>query len=243
MFWYQWIALAALGICLVSCMVHVYRLIRLGKPADHSRAAGNIFKAIGYAFTGAMSPGKKESAFLHIPTYTAGLFYHLGIFISLLLFFFILSGIFPEGWPAIAQSCFLLISVSCGTGILIKRMIKKELRSLSSPDDFISNILVTLFQAFTLLVILTPLISPSSSLTDQPSNHPTILSSYLPIVLSSSRSFFLPSYYLIFTLLMLYLPVGKLRHTLYFFAARYHLGIFFGRRGVWPPGQLKTGDR
>ena len=98
-------------------------------------------------------------------------------------------------------------------------MIKKELRSLSNPDDFISNLLVTLFQIFTLLVISTPL----------------LLSSYRPTVLKS--------YYLIFTLLMLYLPVGKLRHTVYFFAARYHLGYFFGKRGVWPPGQLKAGDR
>jgi hypothetical protein len=38
---------------------------------------------------------------------------------------------------------------------------------------------------------------------------------------------------------MLYIPAGKLRHTVYFFAARYHLGYFFGWRGVWPPGKVK----
>ena len=42
-------------------------------------------------------------------------------------------------------------------------------------------------------------------------------------------------YFLEASLLMLYLPVGKLRHTIYFFAARYHLGYFFGYRGTWPP--------
>jgi hypothetical protein len=98
-------------------------------------------------------------------------------------------------------------------------MIKKELRALSNPDDYISNILVTLFQFLTLAVIALPLLAPSYS--------PTVL----------------PSYYLTFTLLMLYLPVGKLRHTIYFFAARYHLGYFFGRRGTWPSGQVKTGTR
>ena len=34
--------------------------------------------------------------------------------------------------------------------------------------------------------------------------------------------------------LFFYLPLGKLKHLVYFFAARYQLGIFYGRRGVWP---------
>ena len=37
-------------------------------------------------------------------------------------------------------------------------------------------------------------------------------------------------------LLLLYVPLGKLRHSLFFFVARRHLGAFFGRRGVFPPG-------
>ena len=34
--------------------------------------------------------------------------------------------------------------------------------------------------------------------------------------------------------LLLYIPIGKLRHAIYFFAARAYLGVFFGRRNVWP---------
>jgi len=215
--WYQWMALAALGICLTACLVHFIRLLRLGKPVDYSRPAGKTGKAVRYAFTGAMSPARKESAFLHLPTYTAGLFYHMGTFLSLLLFFFFISGLVPEGWIANVIVAFLCISALCGIAILLKRIIKKELRVLSNPDDFISNFLVTIFQFTTIAVLLV--------LTVLPSYH-------LPIVL--------PSYYLIFTILMLYIPIGKLRHTVYFFAARYHLGIFFGWRGVWPPGNVKN---
>ncbi|HEX7554211.1 MAG TPA: hypothetical protein VF378_11710, partial [Geothrix sp.] len=36
------------------------------------------------------------------------------------------------------------------------------------------------------------------------------------------------------TLLLVYVPLGKLRHCLFFFVARRHLGAFFGRRGVFP---------
>ena len=41
-------------------------------------------------------------------------------------------------------------------------------------------------------------------------------------------------------LLLLYIPVGKLRHSLYFGLARVYLGLFYGRRGVWPGGERKT---
>jgi len=41
-------------------------------------------------------------------------------------------------------------------------------------------------------------------------------------------------------LLLVYIPVGKLRHALYFGLARYYLGLFYGRRGVWPCESSRT---
>jgi len=35
--------------------------------------------------------------------------------------------------------------------------------------------------------------------------------------------------------LLVYAPLGKIRHCLFFFPTRYHFGAFFGRRGVLPP--------
>lgn len=37
-------------------------------------------------------------------------------------------------------------------------------------------------------------------------------------------------------LLLAYIPVGKLKHSIYFGPARYYLGLFYGRRGVWSDG-------
>jgi nitrate reductase gamma subunit len=148
-----------------------------------------------------MSPNKKESAYLHIPTYTAGMIYHLGTFLSIALFFCFLFNIyFSEIIDSIIAG-FLLISGLCGIGIFIKRIVKKELQSISSPDDYISNFLVTVFQ----LITAVSLIFPN------------------------------PVYYILASILFLYLPLGKLKHTIYFFAARYHLGLFYGKRAVWPP--------
>jgi len=159
-----------------------------------------------YSITGAMSPVKKETAYLHLPTYTAGLVYHLGTFLAIAVFILLLTGMALQAGAAYFLAGVLVISGLCGTGILVKRMAQKKLRELSNPDDYISNLLVTGFHfisAATVMQLATPRI-----------------------------------YFIVASLLLLYMPLGKLRHTVYFFAARYHLGYFFGWRGVWPPRKL-----
>ncbi|MEI6434739.1 MAG: hypothetical protein WCP32_07835 [Bacteroidota bacterium] len=203
---YQWFSILALGVCLLSAAWHFIRLVRLGKPEDFSLASGKENPAIVYSFTGAMSPAKKESAFLHLPTYSAGLIYHLGTFAAIFLYFLALAGLISQTGIFYAGVFLLLLSFGCGVGIFIKRLVKPGLRELSSPDDYISNILVTLFQLATVFVIMIPSTAPV--------------------------------YYLLTGILFLYFPLGKLKHAVYFFAARYHLGIFFGHRNVWPPKLL-----
>ena len=41
-----------------------------------------------------------------------------------------------------------------------------------------------------------------------------------------------PLYYIAFSIFLIWIPIGKTRHLLYFFYARYHLGAFYGRRGT-----------
>ena len=149
-----------------------------------------------------MSPGKKESAYLHLPTYTAGLLYHAGTFVSVGLFFPLLLNAHIEGFLLWSVTGILAVSGLSGIGILTKRMVLPKLRGLSNLDDYVSNVLVTLLQISTLVML----------------------------VLGA----FAPFYFVSASLLLLYLPLGKLKHALYFFAARYHLGLFYGWRGVWP---------
>ena len=207
MLWYHWLALIALSVCFVNCIYHFYRIISLGNPPEYARKAGNIGKAVRYSFTGAMSPKVKESAYLHMPTYIAGIIYHIGTFLSIFLFFLFLFNIILGGWVIWIAAFILGVSSLCGIGVLIKRISRQELRSLSNPDDYISNILVNAFQLVTALALFYPALWPT--------------------------------YFVISALLLLYFPMGKLKHALYFFAARYHLGLFYGWRGVWPPKPVK----
>jgi len=203
MVWYKLISALAFVICIASILFHFLRLVKLGKPNDFSKRSGNTLRAIRYSFTGGMSPTKKESAFLHLPTYTAGIIYHLGTFLSIALFFLIFFNInFPFPLNMIIA---IMLATSCinGLGIFVKRFVVKKLHELSNIDDYVSNLLVTVFQAVTALVVW---------------------GINMEIV-----------YYLTASTLLLYLPIGKLKHAVYFFAARYQLGFFYGWRGVWPP--------
>lgn len=203
--WYLLLAVLSAALCLTFCLAQAIRLIRLGKPNDYAKERGNTPAAIWYSYTMAMNPAKKESAFLHLPTYVAGLLFHLGTFASLILFLLTAWGIVLPDLLADLIVGALLVTGLCGMGILLKRLLCENLRALSNPDDYISNLLVTAVQFLTAGLLLNPgIIIP---------------------------------YCLVISLLFLYLPAGKLRHTIYFFAARYHLGFFYGRRGTWPPNQ------
>ncbi len=48
------------------------------------------------------------------------------------------------------------------------------------------------------------------------------------------NSSYLIPFYLISAVTLVYIPLGKIRHCLYFFFSRYFFGKFFGRRGVLP---------
>jgi hypothetical protein len=49
-----------------------------------------------------------------------------------------------------------------------------------------------------------------------------------------------PLFFLLAIVMFLYIPVGKIRHCLFFFYTRILFGLFYGRRGVLPPKSHKT---
>jgi hypothetical protein len=48
--------------------------------------------------------------------------------------------------------------------------------------------------------------------------------------------------YTVAIILILYIPLGKIRHCVFFFYSRVLFGLFFGRRGVLPQKQWHTGS-
>lgn len=215
---FQIIAILALICCVLFCFAHFLRLIKLGKPNDLSQKAGNVPKAVIYSNTVAMAPQNKESAYKHLPTYTAGIIFHLGTFLSLLLFILLFFPFFTRFLAdntiitLIIDAC-LAVSSVCGVSLFIKRAVSQKLKLISNFDDYLSNGLTTLTQISTLLYTLM-LLMPDSQCS-------------------------MIVYYIVVSLLLLYLPFGKLRHVVYYFAARFQLGYFYGWRNSWPPTRQK----
>lgn len=203
MYWFEWIALVALAICLAGLAQHVIRLIRLGIRDDYSARAGNPVAGVAYSFTGGMDPRNKESAYLNLPTYVSGVIFHIAVFAAIVLFFLLLSGINPVQPVSLILSVVTFSGAVTGIGMLIKRVTNKKLRYLSNADDYISLMLVIIFLTLAGFTLLFPVVYPAFMLAS--------------------------------ALLLLYMPLGKLRHAVYFFAARIHLGRFYGWRNVWPP--------
>jgi hypothetical protein len=199
---YHWLLFAGFSVFLLYFLFSIILAFTKKGLLDYSEKKGNVNGAIFYSFTGAMSPAKKESAFLHLPTYAAGMIFHLGTFFSFFWMIVLFFNINIGAWFHLTSALILIVTGICGISVLIKRIAKKNLRQMSNPDDYFSNLLVTGFQVLMAIAVLW------------------------------DRALSLLFIYTAF--LLLYIPFGKLKHTVYFFSSRIYLGKFFGKRGVWP---------
>jgi hypothetical protein len=180
-----------------------------GRRELFAPAAGDPRQAVVYAFGRGMWPDAKESARENLPTWFAGVGYHLGIFAGLGYVALVLAGVEPGGALRRGFQVALLAGALCGTGLLVKRVVTPRLRGLSCPDDFLSNLLTTAFTG---------------------------------LAFARTVSVGLGGIFLAETiLLLLWLPLGKIRHCLFFFTTRHHMAVHFGRRGAYPPGTRAAG--
>jgi len=195
--------LAAGAWALLAMIALVLQARTFGKPEYFSRPAGRAMAGVAYAFGPGMSPTAKESVREHLPTYFAGVGYHLGILAGLVSLGLALLGVEAGGVTLrVIQALCLLGSLS-GAGLLTKRLLTAHLRGLSCPDDYAANALTTLFVALACAAASWPALTPA--------------------LLAEAA------------ILMLYAPLGKIKHCIFFFPSRYYLGAHFGRRGTFPP--------
>jgi hypothetical protein len=161
---------------------------------------GDSAAGVRYAFTTAFLPWAKESASGHLPSYVAGIVYHLGIFAMLAR---LVLTLVPLAVPPVAAqplAVLFALALACGLGLLVKRQVSAPLRAISVPDDLVANLLVDASLAL------------------------ACASSRVPGVV--------PLFQLIGAALLLYAPLGKLRHMLFLVTSRRLWGQYYGRRGV-----------
>ena len=147
-------------ISLLSLTILVLKTFSFGKKKLYAEPTGDVSKGITYAFGKGMLPWEKESAIQHLPSYIAGILYHIGVFVSLL---YLLLTIIPIVLPGVVLLFFRMLfqlGIISGVALLLKRIFSPPMRTLSCPDDFAANIIVNIFVIFALLHTFTGTLTP-----------------------------------------------------------------------------------
>jgi hypothetical protein len=146
--------LAAMGVSLTVFVAMRVRMGALSKPLAPPR--GSAAAGVLYAFTVAFAPWAKESASRHLPSYLAGIAYHLALFASIAR---LVVSLFGTPLPSIADRAIAVVvapGLACGVALLLKRCLDGRLRAISVPEDFFANALVDAVLAAALATTLAP---------------------------------------------------------------------------------------
>jgi hypothetical protein len=154
-------------------------------------------------------PWAMESFRSKLFLYVQFVLFHLGVVAAIGLSFVIPYAPRLLESQALVALLQVVIGAAFVVGVMriIRRVASVYMRAISSPDDFFSLLLLTVWFAFAFLAV------PNS--TAQGETHLLVY-------------FFLTAFFLV------YVPFSKISHYLYYPFTRYYLGKTMGHRGVYP---------
>ncbi|MEN8264924.1 MAG: hypothetical protein ABFR82_15845 [Nitrospirota bacterium] len=178
------------------------------QPAT-GRGVEDPSKGKKYSLANIAMPWAMESSRTHPFFYIQFVVFHLGVVAAIALSFII-----PYG-PGLLDSSFItvLLQIFIGGAFIVgimrlyRRITDVYIRALSSPDDYFSLLLLTVWFAFAFISI--------------------------PNDISGGEGHLL-TYFILTAFFLIYVPFSKISHYLYYPFARYYIGKSFGRRGVFP---------
>ena len=158
-------------------------------------------------------PWAMESTRTRSFLYAQFVIFHLGVVAAIGLSFIIPyapqwlnSGTLVIVLQIIVGAAFLV-----GVGRIIRRVGSPYMRAISSPDDYFSLVLLTVWFAFAFLAV------PNST---------------------AGGEWHLLTYFWLTAFFLVYVPFSKISHYLYYPFTRYYLGKTLGRRGVYPANRM-----
>ncbi len=170
----------------------------------HAQRRGILHSWANVAMPWAMESTRRKPFF-----YAQFVVFHLGVTAAIALSFVIP---YAPAWlesETLVLALRVLIGAAFVVGVtrLVRRVVNPYIRAISSPDDFFSVTLLTVWFAFAFLAV------PNDT-----SGGEGILLTY----------FWLTAFFLV------YVPFSKISHYLYYPFTRYYLGKTLGFRGVYP---------
>ncbi len=146
-------AIVGLIFFVLGLFYHWYVTKKSKSPVDKARPKGSQTVGVIYSFTIGMLPWAKESTRRHWIAYLRGVVFHLGIFIGLFALTFGLFIKFDENLSFIFAIITGLGAVMGFVGVVV-RFFEKNLRLISTIDDYISVLLVSISLSFVSLSLV-----------------------------------------------------------------------------------------
>jgi nitrate reductase gamma subunit len=210
-------------ICLViMALVYTTRLIwlfrfKLGKERQATTSRRNTDRSKGamYSFFNVAMPWSMESTRRRPLFYLQFAVFHAGVIAAIGMSFVIPYA--PQLLtPSMVLALQVIMGAACVVGVLrlIRRVANPYMRAISTPDDYFSLILMTVWFFFATLA------APQGT--------------------AARGEWASLTYFLLTAFFLLYVPFSKISHYLYYPFGRLYLGRTLGHRGVFP---LQRGPR
>ena len=170
---------------------------------------GIVYSWMNIAMPWAMESTRKKSFF-----YAQFVLFHLGVVAAIGLSFIIpyAPGLLETAAMVYTLQAIIGLAFLVSLGRVIRRIANKYMRAISSPDDYFSLILLTVWFFFAFFAV-----------PNKPQEGEGILLTF----------FMLTAFFLI------YVPFSKISHYLYYPFTRYYFGKTMGYRGVYPLAKQK----
>ena len=152
-------------------------------------------------------PWAMESTRTRFPLYLQFVVFHLGVAAAILLSFIIPYGPQLLESPLIVLAFQGIMGAACAVGVIrmVRRVGSRYMRAISSPDDYFSLALLTVW----------------------------LFSAVLAADISQGE-WHLLAFFLLTAFFLAYVPFSKISHYLYYPFTRYYFGKTMGYRGIYP---------
>jgi nitrate reductase gamma subunit len=196
----------ALAFMVIAYTIKIRQLLKKPAAAEGTPARGDHGRAIRYAYLTLAMPWEIESQRKHWFRWVEFALFHIAMAVGIGYAFTTPIARQAMGHPAIIYATMAIFGVGALIGLsrLLRRVVRPEMRKISSPDDYFCLVLLTLWMASG--VLTAPLWSET----------------------------YLFAFFALATFFLVYVPFSKISHYVYWPFIRFYVGKHFGHRGVYP---------
>ena len=203
----------ALGFMALVYITRVIWFLSFKAGGERQAATGALDttrrKGILYSWAAIAMPWAMESIRTKFFLYVQFVIFHLGVAVAIALSFVIPYGAGLLTHPPVVLAVQIITGGACLVGVVrfIRRVGSPYMRAISSPDDYFSLVLLTVW-------LFSAVLAAPNSIANGEGHHLAF--------------FILTAFFLV------YVPFSKISHYLYYPFTRFYLGKSMGHRGVFP---------